>query len=295
MGTTVSVIIPTYRRAEFLPRAVESVLGQSYPEVEAVVVDDNGEGSAREETRGRIAPYLSKRVRYIENERNLGGALARNAGIGGAAGDYITFLDDDDIYLPDKVSIQLARMEEKGWDMSFMNADIRDPSGKLIEHKRFDLPEEAGREALLVSHLLCHLTPTATYMYRAEKLRELGGFEDAKTAHEYLLMLRSIEKGLKIGYIDETQVVQYVHPGERITTGDKKIAGENYLYEVKRRYFDRLTPAQRRAVAVRHRATLFIAKLRRKEYLPALAEGVGAVAASPAAAYRLFRARKNDL
>jgi len=286
----VSVIIPTYRRGHFLGTAIDSVLAQTYNNIEIIVVDDNPEGSSdRAQTASRVAPYVEKGVRYIQNARNLGGALARNAGIDAARGAYITFLDDDDVYRPEKLAAQVKAMERGGWDLCFMDVDLCAPDGRLLDKRTHDLPAQSDNDALLAAHLLEHLTPTATYLFRAEKLREIGGFDAVKTGHEFLLMLKAIERGLIIGYIPRSEVVQYIHPEERISTGGNKVMGENAIYAVKRRYWGRLTPAQRRAIAVRHCATLFFVHFKRRAYVSALIRGTQAVCISPAAALRLVR------
>jgi glycosyltransferase involved in cell wall biosynthesis len=289
----VSVVIPTYKRAEYLPRALESVLSQQYPSVEAVVVDDNGEGTAAQLSTAQVlSAYADRRVRYVVNPRNLGGALARNAGIEAASGYYVTFLDDDDEYLPGKIAVQAEKMDERGWDMSFMDADICGVAGTLIDMRRHIMPEEPDRAALIARHLIEHLTPTATFMFTAEALRRIGSFEPSEMGHEYMLMLKAIERGLRIGYIPRSLVRQYAHPGERITTGDKKAEGEKRLYALKRRYFDYLTPAQRRSVSARHYATLFYVHLKRRELPLALYNGISAALSSPVASLALLRDKR---
>ena len=286
-------MIPTYKRAEFLPRALESVLNQQYPNIEAIVVDDNGEGTAAQSrTAERLSAYAGGRVKYVINPRNLGGALARNAGIEAATGDYITFLDDDDEYLPGKIAVQAAKMDERGWDMCCMDADICDAAGTLIDKRRHVMPEEPGFETLIARHLIEHLTPTATFMFKAEALKRIGMFEPSEMGHEYMLMLKAIERGLSIGYIPRSLVRQYAHTGERITTGANKAAGEKRLYALKRRYFEYLTPAQRRSVTARHYATLFYVHLKRRELPLALCNGVSAALSSPKAAFALLREKR---
>lgn len=101
----VSVIIPTYRRTEDITRALDSVLAQTLEAVEVIVVDDNGIGSeCGIATETAMRPYIdSKRITYIQHEKNKNGSAARNTGIKVAKGKYISFLDDDDIYRPDRL------------------------------------------------------------------------------------------------------------------------------------------------------------------------------------------------
>ena len=113
-NSLVSIIIPTYKRPLMLDRAIESALSQTYYNLEIIVVDDNDENSNfRRETELCMAKYKKKKkVRYIKHRKNLGGSLARNTGIKQSNGKYITFLDDDDEYSPDKVEKQIKKFNE---------------------------------------------------------------------------------------------------------------------------------------------------------------------------------------
>lgn len=97
----VSVIIPTYKRPNMLGRAIDSVLGQSYTNIEVVVVDDNSDGDKyRLETIQYMERYANDyRVKYIKHKTNQNGSAARNTGIQNSVGEYIAFLDDDDYFL----------------------------------------------------------------------------------------------------------------------------------------------------------------------------------------------------
>lgn len=122
----VSVIIPTYKRAEMLPRAIDSVLEQSYKNIEVVVVDDNNPDTEwRKITEKLMQPYeTDSRVQYIKHTKNSNGAVARNTGIKFAKGDIVTFLDDDDLYNKRKIEKQVEylinhsenRAVYCGWD-----------------------------------------------------------------------------------------------------------------------------------------------------------------------------------
>ncbi len=98
----VSVVIPTYNRAPFLLQAIESVLGQTYQNVEVIVVDDG----STDGTSAALHPYLD-RITYIQQD-NRGASVARNVGIAASNGEFIAFLDSDDLWLPDKLSAQLS-------------------------------------------------------------------------------------------------------------------------------------------------------------------------------------------
>lgn len=102
---TVSVIIPTYNRAKFISDAIQSVITQTYRNIEIIVVDDG----STDGTKDVLSPFMDK-IRYYHTE-NMGPAHARNVGMKAASGKYIAFLDSDDLYLPGKLELQVAFME----------------------------------------------------------------------------------------------------------------------------------------------------------------------------------------
>lgn len=112
----VSVVIPTYGRAEYLIQAVESVLKQTYPNYEIIIVDDNdSESAARKKVKELLQIYLErKNIYYIPLEKNSGGSVARNRGIEFAHGEYVAFLDDDDLFLPEYLMNMVREIEGEG-------------------------------------------------------------------------------------------------------------------------------------------------------------------------------------
>jgi glycosyltransferase involved in cell wall biosynthesis len=116
MNKKVSVIVATYHRDETLKKALKSLAEQSYPEMEIVLVDDNAAESWNKKVRDIVEcfqkEFPSCQLLYMPNEVNLGSAKTRNRGIENASGEYITFLDDDDEYLPNKIENQVCFMQE---------------------------------------------------------------------------------------------------------------------------------------------------------------------------------------
>lgn len=103
----VSVIIPTYNRARYLHRAIQSVLDQRFPDLEIIVVDD----ASTDDTAQVIEGFRDPRIRYFRHNTNRREAASRNTGVQNAVGDYIAFLDDDDVWLPDKLAIQVNLLD----------------------------------------------------------------------------------------------------------------------------------------------------------------------------------------
>lgn len=102
----VSVVIPSYNRAHTLPETLESVLAQSYPHLEIVVVDDG----STDDTENAIAKYRD-RISYVK-QKNGGLAAARNAGFLKSRGEYVAWLDSDDVWNPDKTALQVAALQQ---------------------------------------------------------------------------------------------------------------------------------------------------------------------------------------
>lgn len=281
----VSVIIPTYKRTwEYLSRAVNSILNQTYKNVEVIVVDDSPD--TYEFRKNIIAEMKAlsnndNRVKYIINETNLGGSLARNRGINIANGEYITFLDDDDEYLPEKIQHQIAFMIEYSCDLSFENMIMYNVDGAVVDVREYNDLTDFDNDTLLKYHLMKHLTGTPTFMYKTNELQKIGGFEDAKMGQEFYLMLKSIENGLKIRYYSICDVRIYKHKDGGISQGKNKIIGEISLYEFKKKYFSILSKSQQRFINFRHYAVMVIAYLRNKMYFNALGASVRAFISSP--------------
>lgn len=285
MNIKVSVIIPTYKRdVNYLSRAVVSVLNQTHKNTEIIVVDDSPNNYRK---RIEIADYMdsvmknNSNVIYLQNKSNMGGSKARNRGIEKATGKYITFLDDDDEYKPHKIEKQLAFMEANEYDMTFGNMIMYNTKGVVVDMRDYQDIPAFDNETLLKYHLMKHMTGTPTFMYKAEKLREIEGFEDAKMGQEFYLMLKSIEKGLKIGYFNDCDVIVYKHNDGAITQGKNKIIGEKNLYKFKHKYFSIFTRREKMFIRFRHYAVMVVAYKRNAMYCQALGAAIAALAVSP--------------
>ena len=149
----VSVVIPTYARAIYIRRAIDSVLNQTYPNIEIIVVDDNGKGTAKQiETQRQLQLYIDKgEIIYICHDINRNASAARNTGIYNSRGEYICFLDDDDEYFSDKLERQVAVLSTlgKNWAGVYCNSIDKFEGGKNV------FIQNKVSEDLLKDLLLC--------------------------------------------------------------------------------------------------------------------------------------------
>lgn len=267
----VSVIVATYLREFELKRALESLIAQTHQKIQVIVVDDN----ANEEWNAKVATIIKTLkekanfpIVHIINSTNLGSARARNVGIYSATGKYVCFLDDDDVYLPKRLENQVRVMENLSADYSITDLALYTESDKLIEIRRRNYIKNVKSENLIKYHLMHHMTGTDTLMFNREYLNYIGGFDPIDMGDEFYLMVKAIEKKGKFVYVPVCDIKAYVHTGEvGISSGQKKILGENELYKYKQKYFTTLDRKVIRYIKMRHYAVLAFAFMKMKNFV----------------------------
>lgn len=288
----VSVIVATYRRNNELERAIISLQAQTYENIEVIIVDDNDKKEWNEIVSKIVERYsISINLIYIQNHPNKGSACSRNIGISNAKGVYITFLDDDDEYLPNKIKEQVDAMSKNKADYSITDLALYDDNGKLVETRNRVFLKSPESE-LLTCHLKYHLTGTDTFMFKRDYLYKLGGFDEIDIGDEFYLMLKAINKQGAFIYIETCSVKAYVHNSDGgLSTGDKKIDGENILFEYKKKYFPQLKKQDIRYIKMRHYAVLAYASIHKKRYLKTIVYGIRCVLSSPIGFFSLIKER----
>ncbi len=183
----ISVIIPTWNRAGFLERAIGSVLAQTRPCDELIVVDDGStDGTADLVT--TMAAISGHEIRYIRQE-NRGAAAARNRGIAAAGGDLLCFLDSDDWWDPEKLAVQERAMQEHPGLLISHTREIWFRRGRRVNQKKKHDPP--GGEIFARSLAMC-VVGMSTVMVRTEFFRLHGMFDESLVCCEdYDLWLRA--------------------------------------------------------------------------------------------------------
>ena len=182
MSPTVSVIIPTYNRWPMVGEAIESVLAQSYRSWELIVVDDG----STDDTSERLALYGSK-IKYISRQRS-GVAAARNHGIASATGQYVAFLDSDDLWMPRKLEVQTAFMEQHPNVQICQTEEIWIRRGVRVNPKAKHA--KPSGDIFRSSLDLCLVSPSAVMM-STPLFTESGGFDESfPVCEDYDLWLR---------------------------------------------------------------------------------------------------------
>lgn len=186
MNRTVTVVIATFNRSHLLPKAIDSVLRQTYPSLELIVVDD---GSS-DRTHEVVQEYGDPRVRYIRHERNKGLPAGRNTGIRAAAGEYTAFIDDDDQWTPDKLEKQLHAIGEN--DAILCGAI--DSSGKRIGHVRARITTDDLRRG--------NKFPPSGLLAKSSVLKDLLFDEELRQGEDWDAYIRMASR-YSIIFIDE--------------------------------------------------------------------------------------------
>lgn len=227
----ISIVTPTYNRADFILEAVQSVIDQSYPHWEMVIIDDG----SKDDTQELLAPYIEKdnRLKYFYQE-NQGQSVARNRGIKESNGDYICFLDSDNKWLPEKLKVSVtAALESPDSDIIYGDNITIDIDG--VEISRISMPKFSGKITSLL--LKDNFISMNTTMTKRECFENLGGFnEKDRLAEDYELWLR-MSTQYSFLYVPEYMGCYRVMEDQLSTDKEKRFwANERILINFRRDY-----------------------------------------------------------
>jgi GT2 family glycosyltransferase len=244
----VSIIIPTYNRSRLLREAVESALAQTYPNVEVIVVDD---GSA-DDTAQVMAQYDS-RLCYIR-QANRGVAAARNTGIRASRGEYLTFLDDDDRFLPTKVERQVRLLSSQPKSGLVHCRYYRaDGEGHLL-----DKPSLLPQGDILDSLVRWNFVWVGGPLVRRECFERVGVFDEAgpQITADWDMWLRIARAGYEFGCVQRPIGVYRIHPESMMSNVHNLERGTIHVLE--KAFADPALPEQ---IAVSRAQTMALVRL----------------------------------
>lgn len=190
----VSIITPLYQAQKYISKTIESVRNQTYENWEMIIVDD----CSTDEGPVLVAAYAKKdpRIRYYRNEKNVGAAQSRNEAMKLAKGQYLAFLDSDDLWEPQKLEKQLQLMNRKNAAFVYGGCDVMDDDGKSLQKIRH-VPEHITYEKLLWGNVI----PCLTVLVDREKT---GDFSMPGIGHEdYATWLAVLHKVKEAYGLDE--------------------------------------------------------------------------------------------
>jgi glycosyltransferase involved in cell wall biosynthesis len=210
-GPRVSVIIPVFNGERFLGDAIESALDQDLPPAEVIVVDDGSEDGSAEVAAG------FEQVTLIRHDRNRGQPQARNSGIEAATGEYLAFLDADDMMAPGRLSSQVSHLEESpnlaavlGRQEVLREEGSPDPTFMLDPTSV--VAEEPGVASLREDMPIHPHYPPMSLTARREAFEQIGGFDThLELSEDVDWIFRAWEAGLRLDTIDRVVLVRRVH------------------------------------------------------------------------------------
>jgi glycosyltransferase involved in cell wall biosynthesis len=215
----VSVIIPVFNGARYLREAIGSVLDQTHQPADVTVVDD---GSTDDPA--SVASSFGPRVVLIR-QQNLGQPAAMNTGLARTTGDYVAFIDADDLWEPTKLARQLARLQAHP-DAAYSVTRVRNFLSPELEDQRDRLDPS-----------LFHDAPgyiASTLVARRDLFGHIGGFDDTlRHANKTAWFLRAREEGVRCEALDEVLVHRRLH-GENLSQQAAPLSLDEYLHLVKR-------------------------------------------------------------
>lgn len=283
---SVSVVVPCYNAEKWIAKTLDSILSQRHKNQEIIVVDDgSADGSS-----AVLADYEARGVTVIRHPGavNKGLSASLNLGIEKASSEYISFLDSDDLWHPDKTGMQLQYLLDNPLcAMVYSNGFVIDGSDKIL----YDLLPEDHVERNCPGDLLlnCYIRTQGTVMLRKKTLDLVGIYDPMLSAGDHDLWLR-ISEQYNIGYQDEKLVYYRRHAGQMSTGRKQWLDGFLILSKAIARYPYGMSTIRKRLAVLQYR--LAVHDMSSRKYFSAVAKFVKSALFDPG---RAFNVTKNIL
>lgn len=231
----VSVIMPAYNAEAYISDAVNSVVNQTYADWELIIIDDG----STDNTAQKVQPWLEQdsRVRYYYQDNGKQGK-ARNLGISKSRGVYLAFLDADDIWLPEKLEIQLREIQEKNVDLVFSDSYFFDDDDTLDVSRKMNVPAAIFYDkSSLKLFLVRNRIPILTVLVKKEKVQNVNGFSEVlaiQNIEDYHLWLKLLMSDC-VFYSSDFVLTKYRVHISSATSSDKLV-----LDKIPNAFFDLL-------------------------------------------------------
>jgi glycosyltransferase involved in cell wall biosynthesis len=217
-----SIILPTYNRPQILKRAVKSIFNQSFQDFEVIIINDGSILDYNETYKDILTLYPNSKIQIIHNSINLGAALSRNLGIKSAKGKFISFLDDDDEYLPTFLELTYNILANTTSSIGFSWSGVKyifydkNESKPVTEKIRVFFKEYTNK--LVLYEELFSIGIGHGFTIKADSINMVGGFSNQfKTVEDTDLFFRLIQANYDPVIIPEVSVVVHNHILPRMT------------------------------------------------------------------------------
>ncbi|HWR75636.1 MAG TPA: glycosyltransferase [Thiobacillus sp.] len=218
--TLVSVVMPAYNHERYVATAIESVLGQTWPNLELIIIDD----ASRDRTWEVISGYADLRIRASRHAANQGAHITLNEALGMARGEYVAIINSDDVFAPTRIAACLETLRNTGADLVGSDIVLIDAAGEpVLDHwwvRTFaDLKRvlaETGDWHATLLHGNVFMT-TSNCVFRRSWLETVGDFRDFRYVLDYEWLLRGLIKGRRLAWLDAPLLHYRLHEGNTIS------------------------------------------------------------------------------
>jgi len=222
MKKKISIIIPFYNSADYLSQCINSVLNQTYSNIELILINDCSTDNSELIVKSYLSKNLNKII-YKKVSKNLGQGLCRNLGINLSSGHYIAFLDADDYWGLNKLEKQLQFHENTNSLFSFTNMSIIDYKNKILTKRQTIIKNKVNYKTLLMNNYI----PTSTVLINRGLLSEYK-FPNYRTKQDYILWLNILKnESIEACFLD-LSLTYYRKHNNQITKNKSKLIIQHY-------------------------------------------------------------------
>ena len=244
----VTIGIPNYNYARYIIAALDSVINQTYPNIELIIVDDCSTDDSRVLITEWITNYTGNiSIQFIKNEENLGLTKVCNIILKNARGKYFQTLDADDILLPDKITRQVELLEQHdNIGLVYSNIAMMDEEGQVINPdylKHIGYEEKNMPQGNIFEQLFdFNFVPLPSVLVNTQMARAAGGFNEALQVQDYYLWLKLSEKHNTL-FLPGNTALYRVHASSMSNSSNTNPRSVESVLAIKYKYFDTATAA----------------------------------------------------
>lgn len=245
----VSCVIPSYKRNDMISRAIDSVLAQTYSNIEIIIVDDNEKGSEYGAALEKVVKaYNNERVKLLTQPSHINGAAARNFGVKHAEGEYIAFLDDDDEWLPTKIEKQIDFLNRNPEYEGVTTLSSLYTNGRLVcSQEKYDVEDLQYKVFLRKVGI-----GTPTFLASRESLVKMGCFDEHLLRHQDLQLFVAFLDSYKIGLVPEVLVKIHSDSAINRPNVEKLIQIKQDYFKSVKEYLDKYSPREQKRIMANH-------------------------------------------
>ena len=197
MSKLVSVIIPFYRKHEYIYETIDSILNQTYQNFEILIIHDDPLDDKIDDILN--LKKKDQRIKVISNQKNIGAGLSRNKGISESTGVYVAFLDSDDLWAKEKLEVQINFMENNKYDFSHTSYSVINNNKKILSAR-------SAKKEILFDDLIKSCDIGLSTVIVKKKILLKNSFPSLTTKEDYVLWLNLSNQGVKIFGLDQCLV-----------------------------------------------------------------------------------------